>query len=59
MLQDQQELARGCREAERGGEKEEREGENMKCSEKVLKTKLQKMTKMKVSGQPLRSVKYV
>ena len=42
VLQDEQELARGRREAERGGEKEEREGENIKlfrkkCSKPQIK----------------------
>ena len=32
VLQDEQELARGCRKAERGGEKEERKGENIKSA---------------------------
>ena len=41
MLQDEQELARGCRKAERGGEKEERKGENEKSAKiiKIFRTK--------------------
>ena len=44
MLQDEQELARGCRKAERGGEKEERKGENIKSAERIKKFRTKKVT---------------